>query len=24
MQVDKTYHEYLTPAKVDEILKGIK
>lgn len=24
MQVDKTYHEFLTPAKVDEILKGIK
>jgi NADH-quinone oxidoreductase subunit E len=24
MQVDKTFHEFLTPAKVDEILKGIK
>jgi NADH-quinone oxidoreductase subunit E len=24
MQVDKTYHEFLTPEKVDEILKGLK
>jgi NADH-quinone oxidoreductase subunit E len=23
MQVDKTYHEHLTPAKVDEILKDL-
>lgn len=23
MQVDKTYHEHLTPAKVDEILRGL-
>jgi NADH-quinone oxidoreductase subunit E len=24
MQIDKDFHEHLTPAKVDEILKGLK